>query len=155
MDVFTIGGKTKPVKVWGPTASVNIEVPALGSVVGNSWVLEGMQVGAKEIVDIRQCFNDVSYIYALGNDQSRCSITLSFVVFIGTEDCKGNNNMSAIKAGLEAYKNSRISKTPTVTHLGIGGFATKGWLIGIDIGQLDAERGLCHGVATFIMQLGA
>lgn len=155
MDVFSIGGESKPVKVWGPTASVQPKIHALGELVGDDWLVEGVQVGAKEIVDVRQCFNDVSYIYALGNDQSRCSLSVQFIVFVGTKDCKGKENMEAISNGIVQYKNRRISQAPTPGPIGIGGFSVMGWLIGIDIGSMDAGKGVCHGVATFIMQLEA
>lgn len=155
MNIFSIGKDSRPVKVWGPTASVSVSISALGSIVGDDWVLEGVQIGAKEIVDVRQCFNDVSYIYALGNDQGNCSIVLSFVVFIGTKNCVGGDNMAAIELGLSKYKNSRISRNTTPTTISIGGFSTRGWLTGLSIGNLDAEKGICHAVSTFIMQLEA
>ena len=90
MEVFSIGGASKPVKAWGPTASVGVQVPALEGIggKGSDWLLEGVQIGAKEIVDVRQCFNDVSYIYALGNDQGQCMISLSFIIFIGRGESK-------------------------------------------------------------------
>lgn len=155
MDVFSIGGTSKPVKIWGPTASVRPKIHALGALVGDDWLVEGVQIGAKEIVDVRQCFNDVSYIYALGNDQGRCSLSVQFVVFVGTKFCSFTDNMGAISRGIVQYKNRRISQAPTPGTIVIGGFSAMGWLIGIDIGSMDAEKGVCHGVATFMMQLGA
>lgn len=157
MDVFSIGGKSKPVKVWGPIASVSVKAGGLASIGrnGSDWLLEGVQVGAKEIVDVRQCFNDVSYIYALGNDQGQCRMVLMFMVFVGTEDCSGDNNTDAIMEGIVEYKNGRISQNTSPVPVSIGNFSAKGWLVGIDIGNIDAEKGVCHGVATYIMQLGA
>lgn len=157
MDVFSIGGRSKPVKVWGPIASVSVKAGGLGSIGGNGsdWLLEGVQVGAKEIVDVRQCFNDVSYIYALGNNQSSCVMSLSFMVFIGTKNCFGDNNTDAIMEGIREYKNSRISQNTSPVVVSIGNFSKKGWLIGIDIGAMDPGKAVCHGVATYMMQLGA
>ena len=153
MDVFTISGANKPVKTWGPTASVKVKLSVLDGLVNDTWLLEGLYIGAKEIVDIRQCFNDVSYIYALGNDQSSCLITLNFLVFIGTRGCRGTSNLSVITDN--NYRADRISQHTTPHTLGIGGFAIKGWLKEINIGQLDPERGVCHGTVGFIMQMEA
>ena len=157
MEVFSIGGASKPVKAWGPTASVGVRVHALEGIggKGSDWLLEGVQIGAKEIVDVRQCFNDVSYIYALGNDQGQCMISLSFIIFIGTADCLGTNNIQAIQKGVDAYKGSRISQKTAAQEIGIGGFSTQGWLVEMNVGQVDAVRGVCHGVVTFLMQLEA
>lgn len=154
MDVFSIGGRSKPVKVWGPIASVYVKAGGLGY-IGSDWLLEGVQVGAKEIVDVRQCFNDVSYIYALGNDQGQCRLVLMFIVFIGTKGCSFENNTSAITNGIVKYKEGRISQNTSPVTVSVGDFSAKGWLVGIDIGSVDADKGVCHGVATYIMQLGA
>jgi len=155
MEVFKIGESSKPVLVWGPIASLSMKVDGVEGMVSNDWILVGMQVGAKEIADVRQCFNDVSYIYALGNDQGRCGISLSFMVFIGTKNCNGTDNMKTIKHGMEYYKDNRISRKTSASNISIGGFSTKGWLVGIDIGQADAEHGTCQGMLSFIMQLEA
>lgn len=155
MTVFDIGTSNKPVKVWGPTVSVKVKMGDTGDLGSSGWFLTGMQIGAQEIVDVRQCFNDVSYIYALGNDQSKCAISMSFMVFIGTKECKGNDNLKALKYGINLYKKKRISQDKSPRTLTIGGFSTKGWLIGLDFGQVDAETGVCHGTFEFIMQLEA
>lgn len=153
MDVF--GSKKKSIKVYGPIASVDVKVPALGGVVDDSWILVNMQAGAKEIVDVKQCFNDVSFIYALGNNQSSCAITLVFAIFIGNRDCKGTNNTAAMAAGFKAYVGNRISTDSgrKPSDIAIGNFSRKGWLTGIDIGQLDPEKGICYGTVHFLMKL--
>ena len=151
MDVF--GGKGKSVEVWGPTASVEVKAAALGSVVGDSWLLEGVTIGAKEIVDVRKCFEDVAYIYALGNDQGRCVIVLNFVVFIGQKDCGQGQGFEAVEAGLRAYAKGRISQSTSPQPISIGSFTRNGWLMGIDIGALDVEKSVCHSSATFLMEL--
>jgi hypothetical protein len=153
MKVFSISGDSRATEMWGPTASVSVRVAALDAVVGSSWLLEGVNLSAKEIVDVRQCFNDVAYIYALGNDQRQCSINLQFVVFIGTRHCRGESNTKAIQSGLNSYKINRVSRNTVPLPITIGSFSTKGWLIACNIGQFDPARGLCHAVATFIMQL--
>lgn len=153
MKIFQISGDDRAVEMWGPTASVAVKVDALGSSVGDDWLLEGAQIGAKEIVDVRQCFNDVSYIYALGNDQGQCSIILQFVVFVGTRFCRGQHNTKAIQTGLKQYVANRISQHTAALNITIGNFSTKGWLTAINIGQFDATRGLCRGTVSFIMQL--
>jgi len=153
MEVFSIVGVGRSTVVWGPTASVKVRVGAFGSLIDDSWILENVAIGAKEIVDVRQCFNDVSYIYALGNDQARCGITLQFAVFIGTAACRGKSNTGAIKAGLTKYVANRISQKTKAMNITIGSFSTKGWLVGIDIGQIEGTKGICHATAAFIMQL--
>ena len=145
------------VEAWGPAVSVDVKASALGGVVDDSWILVNFAIGAREIVDIRQCFDDVSYIYALGNNQSQCAITLTFAIFIGARNClgmnMGYNNTSAIKSGLSAYVNSRISKKTTPSTITLGKFSRMGWLTGLDIGNLDASKGICYGTAHFIMEL--
>ena len=154
MRVFSSSGDTRSVVAWGPTASVNVRVAALGGVIDNTWLLTGFQIGAREIVDVRQCFNDVSYIYALGNDQSSCAITLVFTVFIGTKNCSGASMTSSIGSGLGAYVKSRISKKTSPSSITIGSFSKMGWLVGVDIGQPDPAKGTCVGTVSFIMELG-
>ena len=149
MDIFS--SNSKGVEVWGPIASVTVKAGALGNI--DSWILEGVTIGAKEIVDVRQCFSDVAYLYALGNDQSRCTIALSFAVFIGAKECQGGNNTKAIDDGLKAYASGRISKHTSPMQVGIGSFARNGWLVGLDIGNVDPIRGVAHAVASFIMEL--
>lgn len=153
MEVF--GSKGKSVEVWGPAASVEVRAPALGSVIGDSWLLEGVTISAKEIVDVRQCFEDVAYIYALGNDQGKCVIVLHFIVFIGQKDCGQGKGFEAVEAGMRAYAQNRISTEEGRKRqiIGIGSFARQGWLVGIDISGLDPERSVCHAAATFIMEL--
>lgn len=149
MTVFT---KSSHVTVWGPTASVNVRINALSSVVDKTWMLSNVQVGAREITDIRQCFNDVSYIYALGNNQASCVITLVFAIMVGRKNCSGSENFAAIKKGLSDYKSWRISKRKK-SSITIGGFSANGWLTGIDIGSLDPLRGICYGTVHFNMEL--
>ena len=152
-DMKVFSSDSGSIEVWGPTASVDVKASALGGVVDDSWILVNFAIGAREIVDIRQCFDDVSYIYALGNNQAQCAITLTFAVFIGKKSCKGTNNTAAIEKGLSAYVNSRISKKTSPSSITIGNFSRMGWLTGIDIGNLDANKGVCYGTAHFIMEL--
>jgi len=144
---------SRGVEAWGPTASVDVKVDALGGVVDNSWILVNFSVGAREIVDVRQCFNDMSFIYALGNNQSACQISMTFAILIGSRNCKSMNNTSAIGSGLSAYIGSRISKKISAGKVSIGSFSRSGWLTGIDIGNLDANRGVCYGTVHFLMEL--
>ena len=154
MEVFGNNGK-RGLKVFGPMASVDVKVTALGSVVDSSWILVNFSAGAREIVDVKQCFNDVSFIYALGNNQSSCLITMVFAIFIGNRNCEGGNNTAAIASGFGSYVENRIStsKGRTPGEIAIGKFSRKGWLTGIDIGQPDPEKGICYGTVHFIMKL--
>lgn len=149
MKVFSAEAEAS---VWGPIASIVPNISALGSEVNDSWLLEGLRIGAEEITDVRQCFNDIAYIYALGNNQSNCRITLMFVIMAGTRNCMGSDNFSTIDDGLGNYRDSRIS-TMTKSTITIGGMSRTGWLTGIDIGDLDPLTGVCHGVVNFIMEL--
>lgn len=152
MEIFGTAGTS--MVAWGPTASVEVKVEALGDVVNDSWVLTGANIGAKEIVDIRQCFNDVSYIYALGNDQSKSVLSLSFIIFLGRKNCQGeNDNYQAIEKGINSYRDKRISKNTSAESITIGGFSCKGWIVGIDIGQHNPSNATCSGTLSFIMQL--
>ena len=151
MKVFS--SDTRTVEMWGPTASVSVKVAALSDVVGDSWLLSNMQAGAKEIVDVRQCFNDVAYIYALGNDQSKCTMTLVFTILIGRKNCSGSHNTANIKKGFKAYDSNRISQKTSPQSIAIGNFSGSGWLVGIDIGGVDPTRGICQGTAHFIIQM--
>lgn len=155
MKIFS--SDSRSIEVWGPTASVDVSVPALGSVIDNTWILVNFSVGAREITDIRQCFNDVSYIYALGNNQAQCLISLTFAILIGSQNCKDseNGNTAAIKNGLSGYIENRISteEGQKPSMITIGAFSRMGWLTGIDIGNLDASKGVCYGTVNFIMEL--
>lgn len=154
MKVF--GSDSGNIKIYGPTTSVIVNVEALGGIVGDSWILTDFHVGAKEIVDVRQCFNDVSYIYALGNNQAKCEISLTFAIFIGRQNCNGGNmgnNTSAIDDGIRAYVQNRISNATETGKITIGDFSSYGWLIGFDIGQVDAVKGICYASVQFIMKL--
>ena len=151
MTVFS--KDSRGIEAWGPTASVAVEIGALGGIVDDSWILVNFAIGVKEIVDVRQCFNDVSFMYALGNDQTGCRMTLTFAILIGTRRCKGDNNMAAISAGLSKYIQNRISQQNKPNTIAIANFAGKGWLTGIDIGQVDASRGICYGTVHFIIRV--
>jgi len=152
MTVF--GSDTKSVEVWGPTASVDVKISALSGVINESWLLVNLALGAREIVDVRQCFDDVSYVYALGNNQGQCAMTLTFAIFIGRNSCKGgDDNTKAIKEGLDAYVDNRISQKTSPSSITIGSFSRMGWLTGIDIGNLDASKGICYGTVHFLMEL--
>lgn len=153
MRVFGSSSKNSTT-VWGPTASVAVKVPALGfNSKQDDWILAGISVGAKEIVDVRQCFNDVSYIYALGNDQGRCMLSISLLVFLGSKNCKGKDNTGRMDKSLKAYVKNRVSKHTAANTITIGSFSRKGWLIGADIGQFDMNKATCLVTGTFIMQL--
>lgn len=156
MDVFS--KDTTPIRIFGPTAGVHVSISGFGEVVGKGkpWMLVDMRVGASEIVDVRQCFGDVSFLYALGNNQSRCAISLTFAILIGRECLKGNHNTKTIKDGLDAYVANRISAQggQTARNITIGNFSVDGWLTGVEIGQVDASKGICYGTVNFIMRLG-
>lgn len=158
MEVFGANKRNNNIRVWGPTASTVVQVSALGSVVEQSWVLTNMSVSAREIVDVRQCFNDVSYIYALGHDQRQCSLTLTFAITLGSCSSGGQNSSGGtvpIYDGFNSYVGNRISQKPSATTVTIGKFACHGWLIGLDVGSLDPARGICSGTAHFIIELPA
>ena len=152
MDVFGANGSN--ITVWAPPSGVAVSMPFLGGIVGDTWLVTGLQIGAKEITDIRQCFNDVSYVYALGNDQRQCIMSVSFVVMIGKKECKDGDPLASIKDGLEAYGGTRISQMPNGGVISIGGLSRYCYLVGIDISQVDASKGICAGNAQFIMKLG-
>ena len=151
MTIFS--SDSRGIEAWGPTASVDVKCHALGDIVDDTWILVNFAIGAQEIVDIRQCFSDVSFLYALGNNQSACQMTLTFAILIGRRDCEGDGNTSAIQDGLEAYVKSRISQDVSGGTVSIGNFSRRGWLIGIDIGNLDASKGVCYGTVKFNMEL--
>jgi hypothetical protein len=151
MKVFS--SDSRGVEAWGPTAAVDVNVDALGGVVDNSWILVNFAVGAREIVDVRQCFDDMSFIYALGNNQSNCQISLTFAILIGTKFCKGSNNTAAIEEGISAYVSNRISQRINAGKISIGNFSRMGWLTGIDIGNADVNKGVCYGTVHFLMEL--
>lgn len=134
---------------------MNVSIGALGSIVDDTWILTGISAGMKEIADVRQCFNDVSYIYALGNNQGSCLMDLTFAVFIGRRECRGGDNTSAMNDGMAAYLKSRISKQPEGSTITIGGLSGRGWLTGLDIGGLDPAKGVCEGVVHFIIELAS
>ena len=153
MKVFS--AYTDSIEVWGPTASVDVVIEVLEDIVNNDWLLVNLSAGAREIVDVRQCFNDVSVIYALGNNQGQCVMTLTFAIFIGQKNCISveNSNTVALAKGFEKYASKRISKNPQRSSITIGSFSRYGWLTGVDIGNLDAEKGICYGTVHFIMEL--
>ena len=151
MTVF--GKDSRGIEAWGPTASVDVKCSALGEVVDDSWILVNFSMGAKEIVDVRQCFNEVSFLYALGNDQGQCRMSMTFAILIGRRNCEGENNTGAMHSGLRSYVTNRISKETSAGTIAIGNFAGSGWLVGIEIGNVDAERGLCYGTVNFIVRI--
>ena len=150
MDVFSSNGSG--VVAWGPVASVNVKLSALQDLIDDSWILVNFEFGAKEITDVRQCFNEVSYIYALGNDQNQSRMTMTFAIFIGAKECKGDNNMTAIGSGVTEYLDKRISKKQK-SSIAIGSFSGSGWVTGLSIGNVDAKRGLCYGTVDLIVDL--
>lgn len=152
--MFVFSSDSRGIEAWGPTASVEVVVDALGGIVDDTWVLVNFAVGAREIVDIRQCFNDVSYLYALGNNQSSCQITLTFAIFIGRLSCKGEDLTShSLEDGLDAYVAGRVSSRKKAGKIAIGKFSRMGHLVSIDIGNADVEKGVCTGTVTFNMEL--
>lgn len=154
--IFSGEGDISTLEVWGPTATVNVIIDALGGIVKEDWLLVNLSAGAREIVDVRQCFNDVSVIYALGNNQGQCVMSLTFAIFVGRKNCTGsgpNSNTVALAKGFQQYASNRISKKPQRSSITIGSFSRFGWLTGIDIGNLDAEKGICYGTVHFIMEL--
>ena len=151
MTIFS--SDSRGIEAWGPTASVDVKCSVLGGIVDNSWILVNFAIGAQEIVDIRQCFSDVSFLYALGNNQSACQMALTFAVLIGRRRCRGQNNTAAIQAGLNAYVSGRISQKVSGGVVSIGKFSRRGWLIGIDIGNVDASKGVCYATVKFNMEL--
>ena len=151
MDIFF--QDSRATKIWGPTASTTVEVEALNDVVNDKWVLAGMTMGAKEIVDVRQCFNDTSFIYAFGNDQSSCQMSLLFMIYIGKCKKEDMSQMENVVKGYEQYKKTRISENPIATEITIGNFSRYGWLTGLNIGQVDPMRGTCRGTASFLVEL--
>lgn len=151
MTVFS--SDSRGIEAWGPTASVAVKCEALGSVIDDSWILVDFSLGAQEITDIRQCFNDVSFIYALGNDQRQSRMTMTFAVFIGSRKCSGQNNTKAIADGFRSYVLNRISKKTNPQSLAVGSFAGSGWLDGIQIGRVDADTGVCYATVTFIARI--
>jgi len=153
MKVFS--KDSRGVEAWGPTASVAVKCAALGGVVDNTWILVNFAIGANEITDVRQCFNDVSFIYALGNNQAQCRMSMTFLVMIGTKKCKGQNNTAAIASGFRSYCLNRISKKTSPQSIAIGNFSGSGWLVGIEVGNVDASRGVCYATVSFLVRIAS
>lgn len=151
MRIFS--NSARGIVAWGPMASVSVSVGVLGGLVDDDWVLTNFRINAKEITDIRQCFDDTSYIYALGNDQVQCTMSLTFAIFLGKKNCNLGNNTKAINSGLSKYESNRISKKTTATTISIGGFSRTGWLVGIEIGNANPKDGVCYGTLHFIIEL--
>lgn len=136
--------------VWGPTASITVKAPALGGVVDKSWVLVDMRASAREIADIKQCFDDVSFIYALGNDQAKCVMSLTFLIFISK--C-GQDQTGNITSGFESYKQRRIFASPDGEDFSVGNFTRHGWPVGLEIGPVDLKRQACYGTIHYLTEL--
>lgn len=153
--IFGQGYDNKQIHVWGPTATVETRIEALSNIEdSDNWALVGMQAGATEIVDVRQCFNDEAYLYAMGNDLGQCRITLLFAVFLSGPECDEKESLKALKDGIDDYVDNRISKRPKRTSITIGELALYGWLSGLNVGSMDPERGVCSVAVTFIWELG-
>ena len=132
-----------------------MKVAALGNVVDDTWILVNFSLGAREIVDVRQCFNEVAFIFALGHNQSECRMSMTFAVMIGRRRCKGQNNTAALHAGLRQYVLNRISKKTDAQTIAIGNFAGSGWLTGINIGNVDADKGICYATVDFLIRIAS
>ena len=124
-----------------------------GGLIGPGWVFTNFAIGAKDIVDVRQCFDDVSFIYALGNNQAQCAMSLTFAVFLGSKNCGGGDNTGSLASSLAAYEAQRISRHTEPVTVSIGKFSRMGWITGIDMGGVDAARCMCQGTIHLIMEL--
>ena len=143
----------KSVHVWGPISSLKVTIDSFPPVESDEWALVGMETAANEVVDIRRCFNDETYLYALGNDQGRCRFSLSFVVFLAGEECDESKAFNALQKGIDDYAANRISKRTKESTATIGGLSLYGWLDGMTVGNMDADRGICYASVNFIMKL--
>ena len=153
--MLVFSSDSRGIEAWGPTASVQVKVDALGGLVDDSWILVDFSLGAKEIVDIRQCFNEVVFMYALGHNQSQCAMSMRFAVMIGRRKCKGKENLSALNAGLRQYVTNRISQKTEAQSITIGGLSGSGWLTGINIGGVDASKGICYATVEFLIRIAS
>ena len=151
--IFGADGKSN-VQVWGPLVGAEVKMDGIGGLDGEGCALIGFRINAQEIVDIRKCFNDELYLYALGNDDSRGAIELIFLVHLQGGKCDGQSSANPVKAAYESYCSSgRVSKKKGTVSVTVVGINLTGWVSGFYAGDVDPTTGTCKVCVSMIPKI--
>lgn len=141
------------VRVFGPLATESVHISGIDVWNDDRWALIGASYNYREILDVRQCFNDTAFLFALGNNLSAGRMELSFLVFLSEPGCSPGGEFKAIKDAIESYRSERVSNKLSHIEVTIGSCTVSGWLDSMAAGNFDADRGVCVVSFSFLARL--
>lgn len=149
-----IFGAKEVATVYGPAALDDVSLP--GFSVPDNWMLQSVDVGGDEQIDVRKYFGGATRIFAYGLDQSTCTLTAEFLVMLG-EKCDGGagDGLESMAKSLSALGKGGISSSPTAGDITIGKLSLKGWLVRVRAGNVDPSRYTGRGIVTCLVDINS
>lgn len=160
MTIF--GGSGSAARLYLPKATCRWSIEGLFDGMGSksNVVLSSIDMNDVESIDVRRCFNETNHIFAFGRDVTKSVINVSVILFFG-ESCGGGSSVSedgysyggaAVKLAdiRSKYEKARVSKSKKSRMIQFDDFTVRGFLIGMQLGSMDARTSTCTVVFTFI-----
>ena len=152
MTVFGVSDTSS--RLYLPKASSKWSLEGLvgGGGTGSNAVLYSIGMSDTESIDIRRCFNETNHIFAFGRDVSKTVMTVSVLVFIG-KPCGGGSGDVTLDTLHGKYEKARVSKSKTAKMIQFDDVTAYGFLINMDVGDIDPKTSTFVARFTYILDL--
>lgn len=105
----------------------------------------------QETVDIRQCFDESTHIFAFGRNAQACVMEVGFLVFLYNGfDCTQYKWME-LQDLRDRYEKNRVYKLQKPVKIRIDELAASGFLVRMAIGEINPAIKACVVSFTFIL----
>lgn len=160
MTIF--GGSGSAARLYLPKATCRWSIEGIFDGTGSKGnvVLSSIEMNDVESIDVRRCFNETNHIFAFGRDVTKSVINVSVILFFG-ESCGGGSSASDNSYSYggsnvklddirSKYEKARVSKSKEPKMIQFDDFTVHGFLIGMQLGSMDARTSSCTIVFTFL-----
>ena len=106
----------------------------------------------QEVIDVRKCFREVTHIFAFGRNPSAAVLQMSLLMFL-PKPCP-KMKMGTIEDIRRDYDSNRIYKLKSSLPVTIDGLTINGFLVEMDMSNVNPSSHTCVVTFTFIIDQG-
>ena len=114
-------------------------------------LLLSFAVADQEIVDVRQCFDETTHIFAFGRNAGASVMEISFLVFLYDGCRKSKYKWAKLSEIREKYNKARVYKRQKTVEVTVDDLTLNGFLTRMAIGDVNPNSKTCVVNFTLIV----
>ena len=143
-------GSGQNAKIFVPAASASWNIDGIAQKGDyDNLLLLSFSIHDQEVIDIRRCFEETTHIFAFGRDINKTVLQVSLLMMLAT-GCT-QLNYATIEDMQKAYSDNRVYKKLDSVAVTIDGLTLNGFLIEMNMGDVNPATKTSVVTFTFIL----